>query len=187
MPPVYVPLHRRSKRLSRRERRIRRVYETIYKGTVKGKAVSVRQLAARQHVTSQTIRKDIKTIQRRLRKQKHIRIEILDGKLFYVNLDRKESEFRRQVVPTPAHAELHAYLNYSGDNGRNAIDLDIVKVVPNNQPAIMTAVEEIKQMVKRRFNSARLANMLKYGRSPVTPQSRNHFLYRHGHGEWHEF
>src|SRR5208282_3311838 len=147
MPPVYVPLRRRSKRLSRRERRIRRVYETIYKATVKGKAVSVRQLAARQHVTPETIRRYVKTIQLRLRKQKHIRIEILDSKLFYVNLDRKEMELRTQVIPTRADAELHAYLNYSGDDGRNAIDLDIVKVVPNNQQAIMTAVEEIRQMV----------------------------------------
>ena len=187
MPPHYIALNRHRKRLSRKERRIQRVYRGIYRATIKGKGVTLRQLAARQHVTSQTIRKDIKNIQRRLRKHKHIRIETLDGKLYYINLEAKEAEIRRQALPTRAHTELHAYLNYSGDNGRNAIDIDIVKIVINNQQAIMAAVEEIKQMVRRRFNSEKLAYMLKYGRCPVTPQSRNRFLYRHGQGGWHEF
>lgn len=89
-------------------------------------------------------------------------------------------------MPTRNDVELHAYLNYS-NNGRNDIDIDIVRVVVNNRQAILAAVEEIRALVEHRFNSKKLASMLKYGTSPVTPQSRNHFLYRHGQGEWHEF
>jgi hypothetical protein len=135
-------------------------------------------------VTPQTIRKDIKSIQRRLRKR--IRIRVLDGRLFYVNLP-KEAEPQRGAVPTPALTEVHAYLNYSGENGRNAVDIDIVKLVPSNQQAIVAAVEEIRDLVAHRFNSKKLANMMKYGTSPATPESSNHRLYRHGQGEWHEF
>lgn len=187
MPPLYYPLNRRRKRLSRKQLRIRAVYEAIYRNTAKGKGVSILQLAAQQHVTPATIRKYIENIRKLLRKNKNIRIETLDGKLYYVNLDIKEAAVRRHTVPTHGDAELHAYLNYSGIDARNKIDIDIVKVVPNSQQAIMTAVEEIRKLVERRFNSTKLASMLKYGRSPITPQSSNHFLYRHGLGEWFEF
>jgi hypothetical protein len=174
-------LHRRP-----RELRIQGTYRAIYRASMKGKGTTLRRLAAQQHVTTQTMRKYVKTIQRRLR-WKDTRILQLDGKLFYLDLAAREAEIRKQVVPTRNHVELHAYINYSGQNGRNRIDLDIVVIVPKHQQAILAAVEEIRGLVEHRFSSKRLGSMLKFGTSSVTLESRSHFLYRHGQGEWHAF
>jgi len=179
MPPFYIHIRRR-------ELRIQRTYRAIYRASLKGKGVTLRRLAAQQHVTIQTMRKYVKTIQRRLRR-KDARVQLLDGKFFYLHLPTREAEVRRSVVPTRNDVELHSYINYSGENGRNRIDLDVVVIVLKNQQAILAAVEEIRGLVEHRFNSKKLASMLKYGTSPVTLQSRNHFLYRHGQGEWHAF
>jgi len=171
---------------ARRERRLKREIKHIRHEDAKGKGVTLKQLAARHHVSISTVRRDIETIRKRLRR-KHVRIRSVDRRLFYIKLETPRTKAQQQVIPKSTQTEVHAYLNYSAENGRNAIDIDIVKVVPNNQQAIVAAVEEIRELVKHRFKSTKLANMMKYGTSLATPQSSNHYLYRHGQGEWHEF
>jgi hypothetical protein len=62
-----------------------------------------------------------------------------------------------------------------------------VIVTHRNQPAILTAKSQIEKLVTVKFG-AKLAAMLHYGISEVTPNSANHFLYRHGEGEeWRRF
>jgi DNA-binding transcriptional MocR family regulator len=183
--PAGEGVKRKRKRIPR-EKRLKREGEHIQHESRKGKGVTLKQLAARYHVSISTVRRDIKTLQRRLRR-KHIRIRLVDRRLFYIKLEKEQAKVQRLVIPKATQTEVHAYLNYSAENGRNAIDIDIVKVVPNNQQAILAAVEGIRDLVAHRFNSTKLGNMMKYGTSPATPQSSNHCLYRHGQGEWREF
>jgi hypothetical protein len=84
--------------------------------------------------------------------------------------------------------ELRGYLNYASWRSRGSdITIDCVIVTQQNQPAILRAKRQIENLVRVKFG-AKLAAMLHYGISEVTPSSANHFLYSHGEGEeWRQF
>ncbi len=171
------------KRLTRRERAYR-IYGRIYDAGPEG--ITIKQLARQERISISRTYSYLRLIRRLLRKR-GVKIQRLDRRFYYVPLKLKEEEARRSTAPRKGDVELRGYVNYMSSEYRGRdIDVDTVIVVANDERSITVGAERIKEMVKDHFGP-KVARMLKFGTSPATPQSANHFLFRHHDGEWVEF
>jgi hypothetical protein len=121
---------------------------------------------------------------RKLREKQGVKVERLGKRFYYVKV--AEPERPKQLRPERGDVELRGYWNYkSPDYESRNLNIDSVAVVPNNPNAILAAKARIQELVRHKLG-ARIASMLHFGISEAQPESRNHFLYRRGGGEWLE-
>lgn len=174
-----MPRHRFTRR-----QRAYRIYSRIYDERRKG--ISIKQIARRERISTSRVYYYVRLI-RRLQRKQGVKIERL-GKKFYYVPPELPPERPGQLVPQRGDVELRGYWNYtSPDYESRNLNIDCVVVVPNTPIAIIAARERIKQLVSYGFGG-KVASMLHFGVSEVTPESRNHFYYRRGEGDqWLEF
>jgi hypothetical protein len=165
-----------------RRERANRIYRRIYTSTVKGKGLTAKQIARYEHLSLTRTHHYL-----RLLRGAKAPIQKLDHRFYYVP-PREEPARPPQRPLEKGQIELRGYLNYASWRSRGRdIDIDCVIVTYRHRLAILTAKSQIENLVTAKFGR-KLAAMLHYGVSEVTPRSANHFLYRHGVGEgWRRF
>ena len=163
----------RKHQFSSRER-VDRISQRIQKAGKRG--ISVKQIASRERISTSRTYHYLRLIRG---KEKHgAKIERLDKKYYYLEpAEKRPAPPKTQEPPV----ELRGYINYTSSSYRSRdINIDCVMLVEHDTAAVLAGSKRIADMVERRFG-LKLAQMLKFGVSPTTPQSANHFLYkRHG-------
>jgi hypothetical protein len=168
-------------RFTKRER-AQRIYVALYTAAQKQQGLTVTELARRERISKARVRYYLRLIRRVQRKQS-VKIERLGNKFYYVP-PQPPPERPRQLIPQRGDAELRGYWNYASPKYSSGnLNVDCVEVVPNIPNAILAGKARIEAPVRHRLGE-KVASMLHYGVWPATPESRNHFLYRRGGGEW---
>jgi hypothetical protein len=185
-----MPSKRHKHRFARSER-MSRITRRIQKAGRRG--ISPKQIASQERLSRSRTDHYLSQI----RKQKSAHIGQLGKKFYYTELPgRKKSRTTRPRTQEPEsprlneqkkRVELRGYINYSSSRYRSAdIDIDCVTLIEHDNAAIAAGIRQITSIVERRFGP-KLARMLKFGVSPATPESANHFLCRRHGGNWIAF
>lgn len=184
-----MPKHRFTSR-----ERVDRISQRIQKAGRKG--ISVRQIASRERISTGRTNHYLRLI--RGKQKDRAKIERLDKKYYYLEpAHRKKRGTTRHPEPQEREnaqlaekkplEELRGYINYASSRHRSRdIDIDCVILVENDRAAVLAGSRRITDIVERRFGS-KLARMLKFGVSPATAESANHFLFRRHGGDWIAF
>lgn len=188
---------RASKRRFTSRERASRIAQRIRNAGSKG--ISVKQLASRERISRSKTYRYLSLA--RGKQKKGAKIERLDKKYYSI----KPTQWRKsRTTPSPRPQEpqrpespessrqepqvgLRGYVNYASSSFRSRdIDIDCVMLVEHDRAAILSGSRRITDIVERRFGP-KLARMLKFGVSPATPESANHFLYQRHGGNWIAF
>ncbi|MGD0424237.1 MAG: hypothetical protein ABSA92_12385 [Candidatus Bathyarchaeia archaeon] len=179
---------KRRHRFTKRERESR-IYNRIKKAGKRG--ISVGQIASRERLSKRQINRYLRQLHKDQAKHKR-KIAKLGRKYYPIRPIKvpARTEPATTAIWKPrlpgAQAELRAYVNYASSQPSRSIDIDCVIIVPNDNSAILSGSEQIKEIVEARLGT-QIASMLKFGISEATANSTNHFLYRRRGGSWVAF
>lgn len=174
-----------------------RIYNRIQNAGPKG--ISIKQIARHERISVSRTQYYFR-LMHKAQRGGDARISKLGTKFYYVRLHPHQARVKvkpKTVEHTPSvwtlphqgdtEAELRAYVNYASSNQpARSIQIDIVTVVPYAWSEILAGSQRIKDLVEARLGS-KLASMLKFGVSGITPTSADHFLYKRQGGGWVEF